>query len=96
MSRIVFPVFLVLATVQTAYADWNESAKACGELIAEQTVPRCGSCAALWPQISKCAADAEGIDPTRTDVCIARVNNDNWAQPMYFDRVGAVISCLLK
>lgn len=85
---------LCLLAGSEAVADWTQSTMACAELIAAQTSPRCGSCAALWPQISKCAADAEGVEPARADACISRVNNESWAKPLYFDRVGAVVSCL--
>jgi hypothetical protein len=96
MIRTSIPFCIALTCVFPAHADWAASAKECAEVIAAQTMPRCGSCAALWPQISKCAADAEGVDPARTGTCINRVNDDNWGKPMYFDRVGAVISCLSK
>jgi hypothetical protein len=94
MIRSVLAFSLVLAIPPTAYADWNESAKECAEQIAAQA--HCASCSALWPQISKCAADHEGGDPALTDSCIARVNNKYWAKPMYFDRVAEVFSCLTK
>ena len=96
MRRVALPLFVIVAAGPAAAADWGASAKECSALISAQTSPRCGSCAALWPQISKCAADAQGIDPARTDDCVTRVNNDNWAKPMYFDRVSAVIACLSK
>jgi hypothetical protein len=85
---------LFVAASPAAYADWNESAKECAEQIAAQA--HCASCSALWPQISKCAADHEGADAALTDGCIARVNNKYWAKPMYFDRVAEVFSCLSK
>jgi hypothetical protein len=83
-----------MAASPTAYADWNESVKECAATIAAQA--HCASCSALWPQISKCAADQEGADPALADGCIARVNNKDWAKPMYFDRVAEVIACLSK
>jgi hypothetical protein len=95
MIRLALPFCLVLSAA-TAHADWKHSAEECGALVAAQTVPRCGSCAALWPQISKCAAEAEGVEPARAEACINRVNTDDWSQPMYFDRVAEVFSCLSK
>jgi hypothetical protein len=94
MIRFALPFCIGLSLAPAAYADWRDAAKECGNAAAAQA--RCASCSALWPEISACAAKAEGLDHERTAACIARVNNENWAKPMYFDRVAAVFACLAK
>jgi hypothetical protein len=92
MIRFALPFCLGLSLATPAHADWKGAAQECANVIAARTL--CASCSALWAEISRCAAGSEGIDSARANACIRHVNNENWAQPMYFDRVAAVFSCL--
>jgi hypothetical protein len=94
MIRFSLSFCLALALPLVAHADWRASAKDCANVIAAQA--HCASCAAQWPEISRCAAQREGEDPARTNACIARVNSESWGKPMYYDRVAAVFACLSK
>jgi hypothetical protein len=89
MRRFLTPFVLGLTLASgSAHADWDMAVNGCARLL---TDPNCGSCSALWPDIARCAAKAEGVD---ADPCIARVNDKYWQEPMAFDRVRAVRSCL--
>lgn len=94
MSCFCLLFCLGLALASTAHAEWRAAAKECGNAVAEQT--GCASCSALWREISRCAAQTEGMDPNRVETCIQRVSRQTSAEPMYFDRIAAVFACMGK
>jgi hypothetical protein len=92
MNKFIVPFCLALVYASAAHSDWLTSSRECGNRLSSQT--GCASCSALWPEISRCAGEAEGVDMSRVDTCIKRVNAQDWNKPMYVDRVGAVGDCL--
>ena|SRR5690242_15530968 len=72
---------------------WSGVAQQCAAEIAQQN-PDCGSCSALWPDISRCVASRLMPGAPSVEQCIARTNEREWRAAMAHDRVAETIRCI--